>query len=126
MFSSKKKHHTGLTRKEALAAIPMINTEVTIKKCKNGELLLTYPIILRPWLLKLFQRLGKTASPTYRKLQLDILGASVWSFIDGKRTVGGVIEKFAQAHRLHPKEAEVSVTQFLRSLGQRGIIGMRS
>ena len=108
-----------------MAAIPIINTGVIVETFENGELRITYPVTLRPWLLTLAKRLGKIPPPARRKLQLDTLGASVWHSLDGKRTVGEIIEKFAGTHQLHPKEAELSVTQFLRSLGQRGLIAMR-
>jgi hypothetical protein len=32
---------------------------------------------------------------------------------------------FAETHRLQIREAEVAVSQFIRQLGQRGLIGMR-
>ncbi|MFC1886362.1 PqqD family peptide modification chaperone [Thermodesulfobacteriota bacterium] len=45
--------------------------------------------------------------------------------IDGKRTVKQIVHLFAESHRLHIKEAEVSVTAFLHELGKRGIIGIK-
>jgi hypothetical protein len=35
-----------------------------------------------------------------------------------------MIQIFAETHRLEKKEAEVSVTQFIRELGQRGLLGL--
>lgn len=113
------------TREEAMTAIPVINSGVSTEKLETGEVLIIYPVTLRPILIKLAQYLGKAPEVTSRKLQLDILGTSVWHLLDGRRSVGQIIKEFAQTHQLHPKEAEVSVTQFLRSLGQRGLIGMR-
>lgn len=120
-----KKHPIGPVRAEALAAIPVINTGVSVEYLESGELLLTYSATLRPWLSALVKRLGQTPQLSRRKLQLDSLGAWVWKSLDGNRTVGQIITEFAQAHRLHQREAEISVTQFLRDLGQRGLIGMR-
>jgi hypothetical protein len=60
-----------------------------------------------------------------RKLQLDILGTGVWELVNGKSTVMEIIVSFAGHHQLYHKEAEVSVIQFLRELGRRGIIGMK-
>jgi hypothetical protein len=120
----KKKNSVKLSRQEALAAIPVVNGSVTVEELEGGDLLVTYPVTLRPILMKLSQYFGKTPQTTYRKLQLDRLGASVWIFLDGRHSVGQIIKKFAKTHKLHLKEAEVSVTQFLRILGQRGIIGL--
>ena len=60
-----------------------------------------------------------------RKLQLDILGTEVWDLVDGKSTVMEIIDLFAKLHQLYHKEAEISVIQFLRELGRRGIVGMK-
>ena len=60
-----------------------------------------------------------------RKLQLDELGTQVWDLIDGRITVQSLIQRFADNYQLQLKEAEVSVTRFLRELGQRGIVGLR-
>ncbi len=113
------------SRAAALAAIPVINTAVRVELLKNGELLIHYPATVRPWLLKLARVIGKVPQPIDRKVQLDVLGTAVWCSVDGRRSVAQIIEKFAKNHKLHPKEAEVSVTQFLRSLGQRGLIGLQ-
>jgi hypothetical protein len=45
--------------------------------------------------------------------------------IDGKRTVWDIVAAFAEAHQLEIREAEMAVTQFLRDLGKRGLIGMQ-
>ncbi len=60
-----------------------------------------------------------------RKLHLDTLGTDAWNLVDGKSTVMGIIDAFATQHQLYHKEAEVSVTLFLRELGKRGILGMK-
>jgi hypothetical protein len=58
-------------------------------------------------------------------LQLDALGTAVWELLDGRRSVQQIIERFADTYSLHAKEAEVSVSQFLRELGRRELIGLR-
>jgi len=52
------------------------------------------------------------------------VGTSVWDLVDGKRSVRMIIQIFAKAHRLENREAEVSVTSFIRQLGQRGLLGL--
>ena len=125
IFKRAPEKKSGPTRAEALAAIPVINSGVTVEQLENGDLLLTYPVIMRPWIHSVTRRFGSPPATSCRKLQLDPMGASVWQTLDGKRTVGQIIDKCAQKYQLHPKEAEISVTQFLRSLGKRGVIGMR-
>jgi hypothetical protein len=60
-----------------------------------------------------------------KKLQLDVLGTSVWDLVDDKRSVGRMIQIFAETHRLENREAEVAVTRFIRELGNRGLLGLR-
>ena len=59
------------------------------------------------------------------RLQLDNLGTEVWKMIDGKRTVRDIVDAFAETHQLEGREAEMAVTQFLRDLGKRGLIGLQ-
>jgi hypothetical protein len=44
--------------------------------------------------------------------------------MDGERSVRRIVQIFAETHRLENKEAEVSVTSFIKQLGQRGLLGL--
>ena len=70
--------------------------------------------------------LGRPA-PTHeiKKTELDRLGSAVWRLVDGRRSVGRISRMFAKEHQLLEREAEVAVTQFIRQLGQRGVIGLK-
>jgi hypothetical protein len=115
-----------LSRTDALSCIPVRNPLVLENRLDSGEMLLSYPETLRPWFSGILQRLKKKPDlRRLRKLQLDILGTGVWDLVDGKSTVMGIIDSFAGRHQLYHKEAEVSVIQFLRELGRRGIVGMK-
>jgi len=122
--SSKKR--PVISRAEALACIPVRRADVAEERLGSGELVLTYPVILRPWLARLIGRLGggHRAKAT-RKLQLDELGTEVWDLLNSRRTVSEVAASLAQRHRLLRREAEMAVTGFLRELGRRGLIGLR-
>ena len=81
---------------------------------------------MRPVFAGLVKRFGGPEVQTQiKKLQLDELGTSVWKLMDGKRSVRQLVEMFGGTHQLEPREAEVSVTQFIRELGRRVLIGMR-
>jgi hypothetical protein len=121
-----RRNDAQVTRTEALTARPQKNSLVRERRLDNGELLLTYPVQMRPWLAAAVRRLRSSfPEPSRRKLQLDALGASVWDLLDGHSTVHQIVRAFAAAHRLHEQEAEVSVTTFLRQLGRRGLIGLK-
>ena len=110
-----------------MACIPVKGGLVQESRLESGEILLTYPDHKQPWFTRVIRRLGGPGDNKVRikKLQLDALGTSVWELFDGKRSVQQVIELFADKYSLHPKEAEVSVSQFLRALGRRELIGLR-
>ena len=68
---------------------------------------------------------GAQGRPVERKLELDALGTQVWDLVNGRRSVRRLVREFAAAHKLPSREAEVAVTQFLRELGRRGLIGLK-
>jgi hypothetical protein len=114
------------SRSDALAYCPVKSLETLEEKTENGEVLLTYPLILRPWFLNLARRLGLGSGESMsRKLQLDEMGSLVWSFMDGNRTVQDVVDLVSRRYKLNPREAEVAMTSFLRELGRRGLVGFR-
>lgn len=121
----RKKNEERITREQALNSIPVKSGEVFETRLDSGEVQLIYPIVLRPWMASLARHLGASDITRKRKLQLDALGTSVWSLLDGKRSVKALIRQFAESHRMPSKEAEVSVTRFLRELGRRGLIGLQ-
>jgi len=115
-----------MTRQEALAYKPVKSSQVTETRLETGEVVLEYPLAVRPLVAAVARRLGKSQEDLIqiKKLQLDVLGTSVWDLVDGKRSVRRMIQIFAETHRLEKKEAEVSVTQFIRELGKRGLLGL--
>lgn len=115
-----------ITREAALKSTPVRNAQVKEERLETGEVLLTYPITIRPWIAGLIRRFGGNANRVeLKKLHLDELGTAVWDLMDGRRSVRRVIKGFAGKYQLHIKEAEVAVTRFLRELGRRGLIGLK-
>ncbi len=126
VFRKKQKRGPHILRAQALECTPVKNIHVKATRLDNGEVLLTYPGAMRPWIAGLIRRFGGPSDRSFtKKLQLDELGTQVWDLIDGSSTAQRVIRRFAQDYQLHLKEAEVSVSRFLRELGRRGIIGLR-
>ncbi len=123
-----KNHPTDsqLTKSQSLTLTPVKNRESSEETLGSGVVIIQYPVTMRPWMAKWMQRF-KGSSPRIgsRKLQLDSLGTEVWKMIDGKRTVRDIVGAFAKNHQLENREAEVAVTQFLRDLGKRGLIGLQ-
>ena len=121
-----RKSGPTLSRSDALDCRPVKNAQVEEVVLDTGALLLSYPIRIRPWASALLRRFGMHAERTAtKKLELDALGTSVWRLLDGRRTVRQVVHTFSRTHQLHPKEAEVAVSQFIRELGRRGLVGLK-
>jgi hypothetical protein len=122
----KRRGHPIISREKALNCKPVKNIQVNETRLETGAVMLTYPVGTRPWVAALIKRFsGALQKPITKKLELDTLGSAVWDLLDGNRSVKQVIREFSKSYRLHSKEAEVSVTQFLRQLGKRGLIGFR-
>jgi len=121
----KKSGANQLSRAEALEYTPVKSRQISEIRLESGEVVIEYPLRVRPWIAAVARRLGGPQDRKQtKKLQLDAMGTSVWDLVDGKRSVRIIIQIFAKAHRLENKEAEVSVTSFLRQLGQRGLLGL--
>ena len=57
-------------------------------------------------------------------LKLDRIGSQIWGLCDGKRSVEAVVEHFAQQYRLTFHEGRVMVTDYLKTLIQRGALAI--
>jgi len=122
----KKRRESQMSRAAALKCRPAKSLHITESRLDSGEVLLEYPLTVRPWLAAVAKRLGKSGDVIQiKKLQLDAMGTAVWDLVDGHRSVNRIVQIFAQTHRLDNKEAEVSVTSFIRELGQRGLLGLQ-
>jgi hypothetical protein len=120
------KKKPGLTREQALACRPVKNHQVTETQGEGGEVMLSYPVQIKPWIAGLRRRLGGGEKPLPpKKLQLDELGTEVWGLIDGRRRVKGIIRIFKEKYKVTDRDAEIAITRFLRDLGKRGLIGLR-
>lgn len=61
--------------------------------------------------------------PESRPVTLDEVGSRVWHLCDGEHTVTQVARTLANEYRLARREVEVSLTEYLRMLGKRGMVG---
>ena len=122
-FSSRKQ--PVLPRRQALECIPVRNPEAGQTRNDEG-ILLSYPVEVKPWFQGIFRRVaGRDSGIIVRKLQLDAMGSSVWEMIDNRRSVREIAELFGQRHHLGRREAEISVSAFVRELGRRGLVALR-
>jgi hypothetical protein len=111
-----------VTRSEALNALPVRNPAITWEVGDNGRVTLTVPLALKPW-MRLIRPL--IAVPAERQVELDEVGSDVWQWCDGEHTVRELMKTLAAEHQLNAREAEVSLTEFLKTLARRRFLGLR-
>lgn len=109
-----------LTREAMLDSRPARNEAVAWEKDANGDVMLFVPRA-HHWRANLLSRI--VYIPKQRKFTLDEIGSSVWVMCDGKTPVAKMIESIQQTHRVNCKEAEVSLLGYLKTLGQKGLVG---
>lgn len=106
--------------------VPVRNDAVTETPLPDGLVQLAYPLAVKPWFGRLAEKVGMwDEKPMIKQVELDEMGTFVWERIDGERSVRRIAEEFAKAYEVQPREAELSVTAFIKTIGQRGIIGLR-
>lgn len=117
MFGRKR---PSVDRRRALESLPVRNQAVEWKN--EGE---QTTIVLRrreDWVGRLLSL--AFVVPRERKIELDQAGSYVWQQLDGQHTVSDLAEGLARKYKLNRKEAEVSLTDFLRKLGKRKLIAI--
>ena len=122
--ANKKTQLPTLSRSDALRCIPVANLSVQVVESENGDILLEYPLQIKPFFQSIFERFQKEQGVPTKKLQLDEMGSAVWKQINGKNNTQAIITQFAKTYGITLQEAEKSVAAFLVELGKRGIIAM--
>ncbi len=122
----RKETPAGLTREAALNCVPVKHRAVEEMRLENGTVRLRYPLQVKPWLAELRRRFGPPqAVAPLKQLELDELGTLTWDLMDGHLKFAEIVRRFSRQARVHPKEAEAAVAQFIRALGKRGLIGLK-
>ena len=61
--------------------------------------------------------------PESRPITLDEVGTRVWHLCDGEHTVEEIVQALSKDYKLQRREVEVSLTEYLRTLGKKGMVG---
>lgn len=106
--------------------VPVKNRAVEEIALPDGLVRLAYPLAIKPWFGRLAEKVGMwDKKPMIKQVELDELGAFVWERINGERSVQQIAAELASFYEVQPREAELSVTAFIKTIGQRGIIGLK-
>ena len=105
-------------RTAALKGCP-IRMPVVKKEKKDNKLMITVEMNRPGW-----QQILGADKVCEKTFALDEYGQEVYSYCNGVMNVKKMAEKFSAKHRISLPEAEVSVASFLRTLMQKGLIGI--
>ncbi|MGD9519560.1 MAG: PqqD family protein [Armatimonadota bacterium] len=111
----------ALTRTQAMAARPIRNPSLAWHTNDEGIVVVTLP--------RREDATGKILSwlfmvPDSRPVSLDQIGTRVWNLCDGEHSVHDIAAALAEEHKITLREAEVSLAEFLRMLGKRGMVAL--
>jgi hypothetical protein len=108
----------GLDRERAMAGRPCRLPVVTSERV-GPKLHLTVDLERPRW-----QRFIGADARCRRTFSLDAHGQEVYGWCTGEATVAEMVDRFAGGHRVSPAEAELAVTRFLRTLMEKGLLGV--
>ena len=115
-----RKPQQQLTREQAMDARPVRNPALHWKVNDQDNVVITVerrgdiPGKALGWLFMV---------PERRSITLDDVGSMVWVNCDGKNTVTEIVAMLSSRLKITKRETEVSLTEYLRTLGKRGKIG---
>ncbi|RKY64005.1 MAG: hypothetical protein DRP99_02975 [Candidatus Latescibacterota bacterium] len=108
-----------ISREAMLRSRPVRNSQVRWELDDNGEVVITLEL-KKDWKTKLLSKLFYI--PKRRRISLDEVGSRIWELCDGDHTVRDLIEFLRKRYKLNPKEAEVSLTNYLKQLGKKRLV----
>jgi Coenzyme PQQ synthesis protein D (PqqD) len=117
----RKERQPRLDRRQYQTARPVLNKLVKLERAEDGTAVLHVPRPDNMWVRWVSRSFGL---PPYKRVALDALGTFVIEHCNGEHTVRDIVDKFAEKFRLNRREAEVSMSTFLRDLARRSIIGL--
>ena len=103
-----------------LASRPTRNESLSWENNDNGEVQVAIKR-QETWKVRLLSKFFYI--PRQRKITLDEVGSEVWQMCNGRNSVGKMIELLSEKYQLNRKEAEVSLLQYLKTLGQKRFVG---
>lgn len=129
-----------VSRTEVLAALPVRNPKVEWERVSKkaddegesaeagatkAEALVLIKVPRRQ------DRMGNIAAkifrlPDSRNLELDEIGSDVWELCDGKHSVEDLTGALVRKYRLNRRQAETSVTAYLKMLAERRLIALKA
>ena len=119
MFRRKNKP-PAVTREQSLAMRPLRMTDAAMDVDAGGNGKLRVP--MRPTRIASF--LGAKIPARQKTFEFDAVGVYLWDQLDGKTSVEQLIRRIGKQYRLELRQAEASTVAFLKTLMEKGLVGM--
>jgi len=116
-----KRHKTSITRRDALAGIPILHENVRIDSLSDGLACLKVSLNRGPSFLDRFR-----PAVMEKKYELDEFGSFVVRQINRERSVLDIVGKFQARFRMTRRESELGVVAFIKMLMQRRVLSVVS
>lgn len=110
----------GLDGAELLQAVVYANETMDISTLRDGGALVKVPMRRPRWLAPPLSWILPFSST--RRVRLDAVGANVLKRCNGRDSVERIIETFAVDNKLSFREAQLSISVFLRQMTERGLV----
>ena len=104
-----------------LTSRPTRNESLEWEKTEDGEVQIKIQRQDKSWKIRFLSKLFYI--PKNRRITLDEVGAEVWQMCNGRNSVSDMIENLSKRYQLNRKEAEISLLQYLKTLGEKRFIG---
>ncbi|MCX7600179.1 MAG: PqqD family protein [Armatimonadetes bacterium] len=119
LFGRRRRGAPALSRVQATAARPIRNPALSWHETEQGCVVVTIP--------RRQDLVGKILAwlfmvPESRPVVLDEIGSFVWKLCDGERSFAEIAAALSREYTITSREAEVSLAEFMRRLGRRGMI----
>jgi hypothetical protein len=101
--------------------VPVRNTLIEWEVNEHGEIVLRVPR-RRDRVGRLLHRVF--VAPPFKQVVLDDLGSEVWQLCTGENNVDTIVKTLSRKYKLGRREVELSLANYLRTLAQRGFIGL--
>jgi len=111
-----------LSREQSLEAVVVPSSTLTLKEREDGCLTLGIPFKPSPFVERLSRWLRVPSGGGERPLELDEIGSFVWRMFDSRTTVREMIDRLMAEYKLNRKDAEISLTTFIRTLVRKRLV----
>lgn len=115
-----KKPPAALSREQAMEAWPLRNPSLKWRENPNNGMVVVELPRRKDWMGGVMGWLFFV--PEAKPIELDEVGSFVWMHCDGEHSINDLVRELCAEYKLNKREVEISLTQYLQTLGKRGMI----